>query len=366
MRHGTEVIGAKAALFLVAAAIVFVPTGAAASYRHEKTSDVAIPREGAMRLFVRTMLADVVITGSADARDIKLRIVRKVTAEDEAKAKEIAEELEVRIDNDGEEIHIGADIPENREKDVNVFNFVFRRRTRIDMTLELTVPADLDIEIETASGDVIAVGVDGRLQATTASGDIEIERTRGELELESASGDVTVVDAAGAVDIGTASGDIAAEKVGGDVNVSSATGDIELEDIAKDLALTSISGDVSVDGVRSVSFSTMNGDARFRNVRGGVRAKAASGDVALDLAPEEDSDYAVRTSSGSIDLNFITIMPGGFILKAETTTGDITVSLPINITKVGRNRILGVVREGARKIVLETASGNISISEPEE
>jgi hypothetical protein len=36
------------------------------------------------------------------------------------------------------------------------------------------------------------------------------------------------------------------------------------------------------------------------------------------------------------------------------------------VTKVDRNRIAGIVREGRAKVVLETASGNITVEEPGE
>ena len=366
MRKGSNGFGVAAAILVAAIAIVLMSTGAEAAYRHEKTSEVEIPREGAVRLFVRTMIADVVITGSTEATDISLRIAKKVEAEDEEKARELAEEIKVRIDNDGEEILVHTEIPESRRKDVSIFNFVFRRQMKIDLVLELVVPAGLVVELETASGDVRADNLADRLEATSASGDLEIARIGGDVELETASGDIVLSDAGGDVRIGTASGDIGVHGVGGDLSVSSATGDIDLEEITGDLSLSTLSGDVTVDGVRGVSFTSMNGDARFSRVRGEVHAKAASGDIALDLAPEEDVEYAVRTSSGNIEFIFRAIMSGGFILKAETTTGDINASLPINVTKVGRNRILGVVREGKGKIVLETASGDISISEPEE
>ena len=255
MRHKHTAFNVTATILLAAFAIACVPGGAAAAYRHEKTSEVVIPRDGAGRLFVRTMIGDVVIVGSAEATDLSLRIVKKVEAEDEEKAKEIAEEIEVRIDNDGEEILVHAEIPENRRKDVSIFNFVFRRRLQIDLTLELTVPADLDVEIETASGDVTAGDLAGRLETTSASGDLEVARIGGEVELETASGDIVVERAAGDVRIGTASGDIDVDGVGGDLVVSSATGDIDLECITGDLSLSTISGDVGVDGVRGVSFT---------------------------------------------------------------------------------------------------------------
>ena len=59
-------------------------------------------------------------------------------------------------------------------------------------------------------------------------------------------------------------------------------------------------------------------------------------------------------------------MEDGYVLKAATTSGEITASLPITVTKVDRNRIAGIVRDGRAKVFLETSGGNITIEEPEE
>ena len=84
------------------------------------------------------------------------------------------------------------------------------------------------------------------------------------------------------------------------------------------------------------------------------------------LEPDGDSDYNVRTSSGEIELRFVRKTPGGYVLKANTTSGDISVDLPIEIKKVGRHYIAGVVRKGKSVVLLETVTGDIGIIEDEE
>ena len=84
------------------------------------------------------------------------------------------------------------------------------------------------------------------------------------------------------------------------------------------------------------------------------------------LEPSGDNDYNVRTSSGEIELLFIEKVPGGYVLNANTTNGDISVNLAIKITKVGRHYITGVVRDGESVVTLETVSGDITVAEEEE
>ena len=181
-----------------------------------------------------------------------------------------------------------------------------------------------------------------------------------------ASGDIDVAGIAGSAKLVSASGDVEGRNIAGECMVNTASGDIDLTNLGGDLEMRSVTGDASIDGVGSVEYSGMSGSGRFVDVRGGVAASAASGDLSLQLVPEGDFDYTVRTSSGGIKVRFLNVMSGGYVLKATTTTGDIEAILPISISKVGRNHVAGIVRDGKSKIILETASGDISISEPEE
>ena len=112
-----------------------------------------------------------------------------------------------------------------------------------------------------------------------------------------------------------------------------------------------------------IEYEGISGSGRFLDIRGSVDASAASGDLTFRVAPESPSDYMISASSGNVSLRFIRLLERGFVLRASTTTGEIKAELPIKITKVDRNRITGVVREGESKVLLETASGDITVEE---
>jgi hypothetical protein len=110
-------------------------------------------------------------------------------------------------------------------------------------------------KISTASGNIKAEGVSGRLQLNTASGDVTLQSVGGEIRASTASGTVRVRDAAGSVSANSASGDV-------------------------DVELTRVEGD---------------GDMRF---------STASGDVHVRLPASLDARVDISTVSGSIDTNF--------------------------------------------------------------
>jgi DUF4097 and DUF4098 domain-containing protein YvlB len=110
-------------------------------------------------------------------------------------------------------------------------------------------------KISTASGNIKAEGVSGKLHLNTASGDVTLQGVGGEIRASTASGTVKVRDAAGSV------------------NASSASGDVDVE-------LTRIEG---------------NGDMRF---------STASGDVNVRMPASLDARVDMSTVSGSIDTDF--------------------------------------------------------------
>jgi len=92
-------------------------------------------------------------------------------------------------------------------------------RNDTEVTFTVRLPAGLDVDLRTVSGDVIGHGLRGRLDLGTVSGDLRLTDVQGEtLDASSVSGDVEMVD----MDVH----DVGAETVSGDVTY---TGRIQRE-----------------------------------------------------------------------------------------------------------------------------------------
>lgn len=106
-----------------------------------------------------------------------------------------------------------------------------RNDTRVDFTVRL--PADLQVDVKTVSGDVVGRGLSGTLELATVSGDLHLAEVRaGSLEASSVSGDVELegVDAR-EVDAETVSGDVTYAgpiHKGGRYYFKTLSGDVEL------------------------------------------------------------------------------------------------------------------------------------------
>jgi DUF4097 and DUF4098 domain-containing protein YvlB len=333
---------------------------------HEETVRRTIELAGERTIIIESKSGDIIVVGEPGREDVYFEAIKKVQAQNKEEAERLAALLEVEVKRDGDEIKIVTKYPRDETARKSIISYIMKRYPKMDITLHVTIPERLDVEMKTASGDLRASDMLGAVAMTSASGDLTAVDINGDVQMAASSGDIEVETIGGGAILASASGDITARDVAGDVQIETASGDISIADIGKDLQIETVSGDVTGESVGAILFRGVNGSAEFSDVRGDVTAASASGDLSFRVIPPRDARYKVSASSGDIDLRFLVIMQDGYILKAGTTTGEISASLPIRLTTVGRNKIAGIVRDGKGMVVLETASGDISIVEPEE
>jgi DUF4097 and DUF4098 domain-containing protein YvlB len=348
------------------ALILVLCVTAALAYEREETLRRTIPLQEASRIVVSNSRGDITVIGEKGRKDVLCEYTKRIRGRDQDEANRLFNLMDIEVAKDGRNLKISARYPNRTDKDWNILGAIMRYYTGLSIDLNIVVPSGFDAEIVSSSGDVQLASILGAAEITSASGDVEVTGIGKDLKVDVSSGDATVSDVGGKLFLRSASGDIEVHDIKGAAQVQTASGDIVLGRIGGDLTLGSVSGDVSVEGVREVVFSGTSGSARFTGVRGGVIAALASGDIEVGASPEIPAKYEIRTSSGQIELRFEQAAAGGFALKAQTTSGEISLSLPIKVSKVSRHNITGVVREGKSIVVLETASGDITVTEPGE
>ncbi len=159
------------------------------------------------------------------------------------------------------------------------------------LTLDTTVR---EVDLTTASGDLVAGAVEGRLVARLASGDL-------------------TAAAAGSLDVVGASGDVRVPEVHGEATVKTASGDISLGVVAGDLTVRTASGDVTV--------------SRAEGSR--LDAKTVSGDVRLGVPPGRRYTVSLQALSGDVRTDFPVSGDGGGAperLQVTTVSGDIRIT----------------------------------------
>jgi hypothetical protein len=182
-------------------------------------------------------------------------------------------------------------------------------RERRSRDLELEVPRDASVVVETASADVEIDGLHGDQRYRTASGDLSANGVRGEIAIEAVSGDVDLV----------------------------------------------------ADGPSRLRIRTVSGDLAVRaGLIEALRAVTTSGDLQLagDLAG--DGPFTIETVSGDAVL----ATAGGLRIAVSTITGDIRSDIPSRVEDPGgiadRPRAL-VVGDGRTAVSFRSTSGDLRV-----
>jgi hypothetical protein len=181
--------------------------------------------------------------------------------------------------------------------------------------VRIRCPEGSDLDCMTASADTAATGKLGEVEVKTASGDVSVEHVAG-LRVQSASGDVRGVTVEGDARLQTVSGDIRLGTVTGPVTSTLVSGDFAIDEALTDLAAKTVSGDQRIGAVREgkIALQSVSGDVRL-GVRPGTRlridANSVSGDVSSEfdvtdrpseVATGAEAQLQIKTVSGDVEI----------------------------------------------------------------
>ena len=160
--------------------------------------------------------------------------------------------------------------------------------------------------------------------------------------------------------VDTASGDVSGEDLTGEQRFSTASGDVELMRISGSADIEATSGDVELaaTGVLRLKARTVSGDL---TVRAGSLAELSvtttSGDIAIagELAP--DATHVVETVSGDAVL----ALEGGTRFDVSTVTGNVSTGVPHRSERTDGRRLI-VVGDGRATLRVRTMSGDVHIA----
>jgi DUF4097 and DUF4098 domain-containing protein YvlB len=210
-----------------------------------------------------------------------------------------------------------------------------------DATYDVSVPRGSRLILEAVSGDVIAKGSQGEIEASSVSGDVDVSDGVRAVSAESVSGSVHASQVNGNLRTETVSGDLRAENVSGNVQASSVSGEIRLIGIqSKDVRTETVSGDITYTG-------TIEPSGRYS-------FEAHSGTIRLNIPRGSGAQFSVETFSGAVNADVpVTIPPGPRRREGrmDFTIGD------------GRARVTANTFSG--EIVINTGSGSTTRREDE-
>jgi hypothetical protein len=180
-------------------------------------------------------------------------------------------------------------------------------RSPREVRLVVELPESAEVDVQTASSDVIATGLRGGQRFRTASGDLYVSEAAGYVNAEAVSGDIAI-RAVGSVEL-------ALKTVSGDVAISG--GRLER------LAVATTSGDIMLAtqfGAGPHAISTLSGDALVEADHGiRITARTVAGDLSSELP---------HTSEGGPGRRALVIGDGAICLEFRSVSGDLRVVGP--------------------------------------
>lgn len=164
-------------------------------------------------------------------------------------------------------------------------------RARHDAPLQVRVPRDAMLNVETGAGPIIVRGLTRTIEAQSGSGPVRIEANAQSITATGFSGGVVIVGGGSEITRAeSASGSVIITEATGVVDASSSSGSVRVSGRVTDARLFSVSGSVGFDGTVATG--------------GRLSAESSSGSISLRLPATTSAEFELSTVNGSISNSF--------------------------------------------------------------
>jgi outer membrane protein insertion porin family len=279
-------------ILVLCAALLMYTTAAEAEVSKEEQVEKSLPGDGVSKVTVDTAIGDVRLF-SWEKPEVLVKALKKVTADNEEKAQEFSDKIEIKIERIEDRIEIKTSQP--------LFSgSILSGKVKAWVEHEIFVPENMSLEVKTRDGAVYATGIRGKLKINTLSGSIELKNVVGSVSAETATGDIygeVLFDAEskfstvnGSIDIrvgDTFSVPISAHTISGSIDIAVPEG------FSADVDASAISGGVSCDFLED---GTVDGNSLKGKLFGGgplMKLRAISGDISVNTSKERVEETPV-------------------------------------------------------------------------
>lgn len=212
-----------------------------------------------------------------------------------------------------------------------------------DFSLELTIPADLLIDLKTGGGNVTinndlkakvniitgggnisAKSIGGNASIKTGGGNIKLDDINGDAQITTAGGDIQLGAINGKADISTAGGNIKVGSVNSTADISTAGGNVNIGTVGGNLDVATAGGNINVDVVSGTAeISTAGGNINLAGATGRVEANSGAGNIDL-----KNIDGSIEANTGAGNITAELNPDGKNISELNAGVGNITIFIP--------------------------------------
>jgi hypothetical protein len=270
-------------------------------------------------LKVKTAGGDIkVLTGTGN--EVKVTATEQIHADSEAKADELLKDLELTIEQQGNDVTATAKY--DRQGGWHIGNW-----PPVNVSFTVVVPSQFNVDLNTSGGNIGLQSINGHARLRTSGGDLKIDRVEGEVDGSTSGGNIVLHEGTARVHLTTSGGDIHVDRAGGEADLSTSGGNIVIN-----------------------------------SVQGRLSATTSGGDVKASIEGALKGDCKLTTSGGQVVVNVD--KNAAFDLKAHTSGGDVDAAgITISIEKGGlrRSSLAGKVNGGGPELYLGSSGGDIRI-----
>lgn len=170
--------------------------------------------------------------------------------------------------------------------------------------LEITVPANSEIEFSGVNVSVDIADVSGGARVTTVNGEIRASGLSEFVFLKTVNGGIRSENNRGVVTIETVNGEVRDEGSQGRLSVEAVNGELDIVSLAQEVTLGVVNGriDAELSGTQSLDFNGVNGEISIRlsdSVSPRVRGGSVSGEIELAVDNNIEARFDLQTNVGS-------------------------------------------------------------------
>ena len=246
--------------------------------------------------------------------ELKIRLEKKITTRNEAKAKELARLLKIKMEAKSP----GYAVSTNRDQ------MDAEQDEGIKTNLTIWVPKTTRVVVSNKYGSVTLNGVVGTHNLTNGYGAIKVSDIEGSLHIENQNGPITVTGVSGDCDISNKYGAVELDTIGGKAHIDGGYGSVVLRKIKGPVQLVHKYGLVECNDLDS----TLSVDGRYAEIKG----SNIGGDVQITTSYKdvdlENVEGAMIIQGKHGDINIKGEHSPSKPIKVESEYSAVTITLP--------------------------------------
>jgi hypothetical protein len=249
---------------------------------------------------------------TGDSKQVEFRVIYE--------GYELNKNIHIDSRQDGDSVQLNARVSGH-------WGFSFGRGRR-GPRIEVRMPKEADLQIDTGDGSVETQPVSGRVKIHTGDGSVRVQAVDGNVDIDTGDGSITVDGAKGEIRLHTGDGHIEARNLDGRVDANSGDGHIK------------------IDG-RLDALNVKTGDGSI--------------DARVEPGSKLSGGWSIRTGDGSVDM----VLPPDLQANIDASTNDGHISLGIPVTVEGtfsNSQIHGKMNGGGQSLTIHTGDGSIRLN----